>query len=185
LPETTLEDLKRHLDSESESPTLLPLSADFYSKLSLFSQRLKRSAGFGASEGSVRLIAAQNRLIESMTRALLGLRISKAMQTDAVLQLLPEERYVCSAQQKFKRRFETLVAAISAGRPSTVEFAHRNESERSITVRFAKHIDELVGLDLRHYGPFEVDDVASIPAASADILISSGDAVEVFTSDEA
>jgi hypothetical protein len=44
-------------------------------------------------------------------------------------------------------------------------------------------VNELVGFDMRRYGPFEVDDVASIPAASADVLIAGGDAVEIVTRD--
>jgi DNA replication factor GINS len=102
-----------------------------------------------------------------------------------LLLLLPEERYVCLAQAKFRRRFDSFVEAVSSGQPSFIELAHRSESERSVTIRFTKHVNELVGLDLRRYGPFEPEDVASIPAASADILIAGGDAVEVYTRDEA
>lgn len=184
MAETTLEYLKRRLDSESQSEPLLPLPSDFYSSLSAYSQKLKRSAGAGASEVSVHLIAAQGRMIESMVKQLLRLRTSKAMQQGALLQLLPEERYVCSAEQKFQRRFQILVDAIASGQPSFVEFAHLTESQRNVTVRFVKHVNELVGLDMRHYGPFEAEDVASIPAASADILITGGDAIEVYTRDD-
>jgi Gins51-like protein len=184
MPETTLEYLKRRLESESRSESLLPLPSDFYSSISTYSQKLKRSAGSGASEVSVRLIAAQSGMIDSMVRQLLKLRTSKAMRQNTLLQLLPEERYVCSAEQKFQRLFQTLVEAVSGGQPSFVEYAHLTESQRSVTVRFVKHVNELVGLDLRHFGPFEADDVASIPAASADILIAGGDAVEVYTRDD-
>ncbi len=184
MAETTLEYLKRRLDSEIGSETLIPLPSDFYSTLSTYSQKLKRSAGSGGSEVTVRLIATQTRMIESMVRQLLKLRAKKATRQNALLQLLPEERYVCSAEQKFQRRFETMVEAVSSGQPSFVEFAHASESQRSITVRFVKRVNELVGLDMKHYGPFDADDVASIPAASADILIAGGDAVEVYTRDE-
>jgi len=184
MAETTLEYLKRRLDSESQSGALLPLPGDFYSGLSTYSQKLKRSASAGASEVSVRLIATQGRMIESMVKQLLRLRTRKAMQQGVLLQLLPEERYVCSAEQKFQKRFQTLVDAIASGQPSFVEFAHLAESQRNITVRFVKRVNELVGLDMRHYGPFEAEDVASIPAASAEILIAGGDAIEVYTRDD-
>lgn len=184
MAETALEYLKRRLESEVNSPDLLPLPSDFYSSISSYSQKLKRSAASGASEISTRLTATQAKLLESMVRQLLRLRMKKAMQRSAVLQLLPEERYVCSAEQKFQRRLDTLVDAVSGGQPSFVEFAHLTESRRNITVRFLKHVDELVGLDLRHYGPFEIEDVASIPAASADILIAGGEAVEIYTRDD-
>lgn len=184
MPETTLDYLRRRLDSETASSALVPLPGDFYSRLSAYSQKLKRSASSGTSEVSQRLIATQSKMIESMVRQLLKLRTSKAMQQGALLQLLPEERYVCSAEQKFQRRLQTMVEAVSGGQPSFVEFAHQSESQRNVTVRFVKHVNELVGLDTRRYGPFEVDDVASIPAASADILIAGGDAIEMYTRDD-
>jgi DNA replication factor GINS len=172
------------LDSEAQTQGLLSLPNDFYSGISAYSQKLKRSAASGASEISIRLTATQEEMLESMVRQLVKLRLRKAISQNAVLQLLPEERYVCSAEQKFQRRLDALVEAVSSGQPSFVEFAHLSESRRSITVRFLKRVDELVGLDLRRYGPFEIEDVASIPAANADILIADGDAVEIFTRDE-
>lgn len=184
MPENALEYLKRRLESESLSDALLPLPNDFYSSLAAYSQKLKRSAGSGTSEMVVRLTATQSRMIESMVGQLLKLRTQKATKQNALVQLLPEERYVCLAEQKFQRRFKTMVEAVSSGQPSFVEFAHLNESQRSVTVKFVKHVNELVGLDMRRYGPFEAEDVASIPAASADILIAGGDAVEVYTRDD-
>jgi DNA replication initiation complex subunit (GINS family) len=185
LAETMLEEVKRHLDSELESGAILPLPSDFYSRLSSYCQKLKRSSGSGNSEVAVRLIARQTSMIDSMVRQLVAVRAQKASQQDRLLQLLPEERYVCSAQQKFQRRLDTFTQAVSGGQPSFIEFAHRMESERNVTVRFTKHVNELIGLDARHYGPYETDDVASIPAASAEILVAGGDAVEIYTREEA
>jgi len=185
LAESTLEYLKRHLDLELQSTVLLPIPDDFYSKISTYSQKLKRSSGSGNSEASISLIARQANMIDSMARQLLALRTRKATDQAAFLQLLPEERYVCSAQRKFQRRFDTFLEAVSGGQPSFIEFAHRSESGRSVTVRFTKHVNEIVGLDAKRYGPFEADDVASIPSASADILVAGGDAVEVYTREEA
>jgi DNA replication factor GINS len=167
------------LDSEIQSDELQQLPSDFYSRVSQYSQKLKRSAGSGNSEVAVRLISRQAGMIESMTRQLFGLRVKKAAGS-AFLQLLPEERYVCSTQHNFQRRLDSFIEALSAGKPSFVEFAHRSESARNMIVRFVRHTNELVGADLRRYGPFEKNDVASIPAASAAILIAGGDAVEVY-----
>ena len=181
LAETTLEFVKRHLDSELQSDELHQLPADFYQRVSQYCQKLKRSAGSGNSEASIRLIARQTEMIGSMARQLLELRATKARTEVSFLQLLPEERYVCSAQQGFRRRFDAFVEALSLGKPSFVELAHRAEATRNMTVRFVKGTGELVGTDLRRYGPFQENDVASIPAANAAILISGGDAIEVYT----
>jgi len=180
LTETTLEFVRRHLDSEAQSEGLHQLPGDFYSRISQYTQRLRRSSGSGNSDVSVRLIARQTEMIESMTRQLLRLRARKAAVGNAFLQLLPEERYVCLSQLNFERRFDVFIEALSAGRPAYVEFTHRSESSRSMTIRFVRRTKELVGADLKRYGPFEENDVASLPAASAAILIEGGDAVEVY-----
>ncbi|QQG48358.1 MAG: DNA replication complex GINS family protein [archaeon] len=185
MAEQVLEYLKRQLDSELQSSHLVPLPSDFYSKISSYSQKLKRSAGGGASDAAVRLIGIQAGMLESMAKELLEARIRKAVLQKQYLQLLPEERYVASARQKFESRFKGFVEAVSKGQPSFIDMAHRNEVGRSVTVRFTKQVSELVGLDLKRYGPFEVDDVASIPAANAGILVANGDAVEISTRDEA
>lgn len=180
MAETTLEFVKRHLDSEAQSDELHQLPSDFYSRVSKYSQKLRRSAGSENSEAAVRLISRQTEMIGSMIRQLFGLRVKKAAARNAFFQLLPEEKYVCSIQQNFQGRFDAFIEAVSVGKPSFIEFANRSESARNMTVRFVKHTNELVGADLRRYGPFEQNDVASIPAANAAILIASGDAVETY-----
>ncbi len=184
MAETILEFVKRHLDDEVQSEVLHPLPADFYSRVSQYSQKLRRSMSSGNSEATNRLVARQTEMIESMTRELFNRRVEKASRGNAYLQLLPEERYVCSTRQRFQKRFDAFIEALSTGQPSFIEFAHRRESARNTTVRFTKRINELIGTDLRRYGPFEVDDLASIPASNADILIAGGDAVEVYSREE-
>ncbi len=181
---TMLEVLKRALDSEEDTAGLQKLPHDFYSKISTYTQRIRRSTGSNASEVANRLIARQVDMIDSMTWELLTVRTEKAIQKHLSFELLPEERYVCSLQEKFAKRLAAFVEAVSAGKPSFIEFAQKSETERSVIVKFIKHVDELVGLDLRHYGPFEVEDIASLPAVNAEILIVGGNAVEVRTRDE-
>ena len=119
-----------------------------------------------------------------MVVELLTMRAGKAIDQNAMSQLLPEERYVCDAQLRFRRRFDSFVESIASGRPSFIEFAQRTESQRTVTLRFTKHVNELVGMDMHRYGPYEPDDVASIPASSANVLISRGDAIEIHTREE-
>jgi DNA replication factor GINS len=183
--DTALESLKKQLDAEIESPTLVALPRDFYSKLATYSQKLKRSGGPGSSDLVLRLVAVQAAMIQSMSRDLLASRAAKVKEQRAFLQLLPEERYVFTAQRRFDRRFDAFVEALALGEPSFIDHAKKSESERSVTVKFTKHVDEVVGADLKRYGPFESEDVASLPAANADILIAGGDAMEILTREDA
>lgn len=178
MDDPVLERIRQQLDLETRSPSLLPIPNGFYSKLATYCQRLRRSAGSGSSDVTLRLVDVQTKLIERMSRDLITLRTDKA-KTEGPLQLLPEERYVSSVAQEYHVRLEAFVDALCTGQPSFIQYANRRESGRSVVVRFTKRVDELIGLDLRRYGPFETDDVASIPAANADILVAGGDAVEI------
>ena len=53
------------------------------------------------------------------------------------------------------------------------------EQKSSKRVRFLEEVQQFVGEELEQYGPFHPRDLAAIPPNLADILISSGKAVEV------
>lgn len=174
-----MEQIRQQLESETRSGALLTLPNDFYARLADYCQKLRRSVSSGRSEVESRLVAVQVTFIEQMARDLVRTRIEKACSRGELLQLLPEERHVASSRQEFQARLDAFVQAMSEGRPSLIRYAAKRESERSVVVRFTAHVDELIGLDLRRYGPFEVDDVASIPASSAGLLIAGGEAVQI------
>lgn len=118
-----------------------------------------------------------------MVMRLVSLRVRKSLSHKCLPQMLPEERYVCSVEEDFQRRLNTLVGAVSSGQSSFIEFAQRREMGRNVTIRFVKSVTEVVGPDLRRYGPFRPNDLASIPAANADILMANDEAVLVHTRD--
>ena len=179
MAEPTLEVLKKCLDAEGQSERLLRLPDDFYVTVATYAQLLKRTSSSSGSDLTNRLIAKQSELLGSMVRDLVRVRMVKASSQKAVSQLLPEERYVCSMEKNYSRNLDSFIAAVGSGQPSTVEAQRKSELARSTTVRFLKHVDELVGLDLRKYGPYEAEDLALIPAANADLLVANGEAVEV------
>ena len=180
MAEPTLESLKRYLDAEARSERLLQLPGEFYVSVATYAQLLKRTSNSGGSELANRLISKQSEMLEAMVRNLMQARASKAVSQKAVSQLLPEERYICSMEDSFARHMDAFIDAVASGQPSAVELARKSELARRTTVRFLKHVDELVGLDLRKYGPFEPEDLALIPAANADLLVANGEAVEVM-----
>jgi DNA replication factor GINS len=48
-----------------------------------------------------------------------------------------------------------------------------------MVVRLLKEIPEIVGADMKTYGPFKPEDVATVPKENAKTLIKQGLAVEV------
>lgn len=58
-------------------------------------------------------------------------------------------------------------------------FDSKLEQKSSKRVRFLEEVQQFVGEELEQYGPFSPNDLAAIPPNLADILISSGKAIEV------
>jgi len=52
-------------------------------------------------------------------------------------------------------------------------------AHKRLTIRFIKSIPAIMGADLKSYGPFKAEDVATLPALNAQILIKQGLAVAV------
>jgi len=182
MVEPLLEYLNRHLVLEEESPDILPLPADFYSRIATYTKNLRRASGSGNSEVTNRLISRQFEIIRGIVRRLAALRAQKALARKSS-QLLAEERHVFLVREEFERRFDEFVEAVTSGQSAYLELAHRKELSRSVTVRFLKPVAELIGSDLRRYGPFKPNDLASVPAANANILVANGEALVVYTRD--
>ncbi|MDX1596919.1 MAG: hypothetical protein R3327_08290, partial [Nitrosopumilaceae archaeon] len=58
------------------------------------------------------------------------------------------------------------------GRSQLLESISYNHKTKTVVVRFLKDMDELVGVDLQKYGPFQPEDIATIPYENAQALIS-------------
>ena len=84
---------------------------------------------------------------------------------------------------EFERMRSKFVKAMVNGQQSVFTDLQKSQMQKKVTVRFQKPLGEVVGFDLNRYGPFRVHDVAEIPAANAEVLISNGDATVVYTKD--
>ncbi len=183
MPESMVEQLERYLETEDRAEKLTPLSSDTYSKVAAYMQNLRRTASSNNSDVTNRLINKQVEILDGMVRRMLSVRLGKAIVQSATQQLLPEERYVCSVETEFQRRKEAFLDAVTNGQPSFVGMAYRNEMGRSVTVRFLKPVPEIVGFDLRRYGPYKPQDLAVIPSANVDVLVANGEATVIYTTD--
>lgn len=181
LPETIMEQLERYVEIEEQGEKLTPLSNDVYSRVAAYMQNLRRTASSNNSDVTNRLISKQVEMIDGTIRRLLNIRVQKAIAQSATQQLLPEERYVCSVAIEFQQRKEAFLEAVINGQPSFVGMAYRNEMGKSVTVRFLKPVTEIVGFDLRRYGPYKPQDIAVVPSANVDVLVANGEAVVIYS----
>jgi DNA replication initiation complex subunit (GINS family) len=183
LDDQTIVVLKQLLEAEEQSESLVKLPGDIYSDVATYMQKLRKSADMNTDDPLSRLIRKQLWLIEGMSRQLLNRRFSKAIARNEVVGLLPEEKYVCGFYVEFERMRDKFVKAVVNGQPSLFAVLQANQMRKMITVRFRKPLGEVMGFDLKRYGPFKVHDVAQIPAGNAEALISNAEAVVVYTRD--
>ena len=191
---STVEDLNQILESEEASDGLASLPADTYVRLATYAQKLRLTGGSGNDDVSGRLARKQLWLIEVMTKRLLEARLAKVQKEEAASgagqsqratkDLLPEERYVSHALDSLARKEERFVRAVADGQPSYFGLVQRKETRRMSTVRISKRMGEIIGADLKRYGPFEVNDVVRLPAANAQAMYSNGQAAPVSTEED-
>ncbi len=70
----------------------------------------------------------------------------------------------------------SLVKSVLNGRSLGAEVA---ETKKKRVLRFLKEVPAIIGVDMKPYGPFKPEDVASVPAENAKVLVKQGLAVEV------
>ncbi|MEM2638612.1 MAG: hypothetical protein QW113_01175, partial [Candidatus Bathyarchaeia archaeon] len=56
---------------------------------------------------------------------------------------------------------------------------NRRETKGFLTVCIVKEIPQIVGVDMKIYGPFKPEDIATLPEENARALIKQGAAIEI------
>jgi len=128
-----------------------------------------------------RLLVRESENVRKMVKDLVLLRHEKIMNLASSGEATPiegfteeEEKLVREVAPSFES-FQTLFKEIVSGRLSSSTL----DKPRKRVLRFLKDTPSLIGSDLKIYGPFQPQDVASVPAENAKILVKQGVAVEV------
>lgn len=133
---------------------------------------------------------------EHMLKELLGLRYRKIIKTVTKSQKLPtnlltmEEAKMGETFTDFTKAYQEFSESLMQGQMAeSVKFAAKVETKPEVaqtqkrsTIRFLKNIPAIMGADMKSYGPFVAEDVASLPPQNAQILVKQGLAVTVEVS---
>ena len=75
--------------------------------------------------------------------------------------------------------YKQFLKDILRGRVSQIE---KEEKPKKLQlVRFLKEIPAIVGADMKTYGPFKPEDIATLPSENARVLIKRAAAIEIET----
>ena len=174
----TLKDVYKMLEKEIETPTLQSLEPDTFQKIAEALGSLKGHAYEGV-EAKVR-----DKMVEMLATSsclMIETRQSKMSSGDEPLdysKLTDEEKYILDSKRESNKRIDEVIAALVKGRPKVLESISARMRSKQIVVRFLKPIEAFVGIDMNKYGPYEQEDVATLPFENARSIIDGGGAIE-------
>ncbi|HKZ61042.1 MAG TPA: hypothetical protein VJZ68_01320 [Nitrososphaera sp.] len=174
-----LKDVFKLLKKEIETPSLQAIEPDIFQKLAAALGNLK-GQGYEGIEAKVRDRMAE--LLASSARLLIDARQTKIRSGNEPLdysKLTDEEKYVLDGKRESEGRISEVVAATVKGRPKVLESISARMRSKQIVVRFLKPTEAFIGVDMSKYGPFQQEDVASLPYENARSIIEGSGAVEV------
>ncbi len=198
---------KREIDNSS----LSCLPRDFYIKLAVYLKRIKEENLLDNKSVKTNLLGHEKQNVFRMLEELLDIRYKKMVKTITDTQKLPSdlltveeakmsENFIAftGAYRKFTQDLlqshvqiqekpiadQFQITAESPAQapvpPIIVKVINEPVRKREI-LRFVKNIPGIIGSDMKTYGPFVAQDLASLPLENAKMLVKQGLAVLVET----
>jgi DNA replication factor GINS len=175
-----LKDVYKMLKKEIETPALQTIELDTFQKIAEALGDLKGQA-YEGMEAKVRDKMAE--MFASSSRLLIETRQAKICLSEEPIdysKLTYEEKYILDGRRELNRRVDKVIYAIVNGRLKALESISSKIRSKQIVVRFLKPMEAFVGIDMNKYGPFQQEDVASLPFENAHSIIDGGGAIEVY-----
>jgi DNA replication factor GINS len=185
---------------EIDDPTLGPLPQDFYLKIAEYLRRIKEEDKvLDKKSVKMNLLLHESTNVERMLGELLEIRYRKLIKTVTRNQKVPselltvEEVRMCEAFADFAKTYQKFsddlmqgqIILIAESDKAPIRVVTKTETAsvpKRSTIRFLKSIPAIMGADMKSYGPFIAEDVASLPPQNAQILVKQGLAVLIEVS---
>jgi DNA replication initiation complex subunit (GINS family) len=169
---------------EIENPELGSLPSDFYARVADYLRRIKdEHRMLDQKTVKTSLLERESVNAQQLARELLWTRYRKIVKRIVDGQKVPaesltaEEAKLCSGVVPFADAFNKFAANLLQGQAAKVEV--ETVAHTRVTLRFLKAVPSIIGADMKTYGPFLVEDVASVPVENARILVKQGLAKKV------
>ena len=177
--DVAIKDVYSLLKKEIEVPALQAIDHDIYQRIAASLGNLK-GQGFEGVEAKMRDRMVE--LLSSSAELLIRVRQRKVRAGNEPLdysKLTDEEKYVLDGQAESASRMEQVVSAATKGRSKVLEAIAAKIRSKQVLVRFVKPMEQFIGVDMGKYGPFQQEDVATLPLENARSFIETGIAVQV------
>ena len=186
---------------ENEEASLGGLPPDFYGKIAEYMRRIKEDNELDQKTIKTNLLEHEAQNVELMLTEILELRYKKIIKIITKNQKIPlelltvEEGKMAGKFATFSAEYQKFKEDLKQGQlatPSPIKVTIETDNkltatqtaptQKRLTIRFTKNIPAIMGADMKSYGPFNAEDVASLPTLNAQILVKQRLAVLVEVS---
>ena len=188
---------------EIEERSLGGLPPDFYARIADYLRHINdENRLLDKKSVKINLLDQEEKNVMLMLEDLLWTRYRKLVKTITQSQKLPsalltvEENKMCEsfivfsdAYKKFTNDLIQGKTVKAAGASADFKVDSKIESKvetlvnrKRVALRFVKNIPTIIGADMKTYGPFVAEDVASLPVENAKMLVKQGLAVSIEVS---
>ncbi len=171
---------------EKENAELQRLSKDFYDRVADYVGQIRREGRMlDQKSAKARLISQELANVKRLMEELVKLRFQKIIDRAASAESLEKEALTSEEERLFLElsptfeNFQSLLKDFLRGKTSEIE--KKTLPQKRVLLRFLQEIPAVVGADLKVYGPFSAEDVATLPVENAKVLVKHGVAVEIET----
>ena len=172
---------------EKENTEIQPLPRGFYADLAEYLRKIreeKRMLDERTMKG--RLLLGEEENVKRMAEELVQTRYEKLMlkvskgEIVSTTALAEEEESLYRDAASQADNYQAFTKKLLQGR-LTKEPKAKAKPASLMVVRILQEIPEIIGADMKTYGPFKPEDIASLPKENARTLIKQGAAMEVET----
>jgi len=168
---------------EKESMEIQKLPRNFYARLADYVKKIREEGRMlDEKTTKAKLMKRELRNVRSMVEELVRLRYEKALEKAVAGEAVPRE-ILAEGEEKLHGQifpladsYQAFLKDVLQGRVSGLE---KEEKPKKMLVRFVQEIPAIIGPDMKTYGPFNPEDIVTLPTENARILIKQGVAVEV------
>ena len=163
---------------ELENLDLGRLPPDFYSRIADYLRRIKEeSRMLDKKTVKASLLKNEMRNVKRMLRELIRIRYKKLIRKitnneKVSLDILTvEEQKIYSEASPLTETYQSFAENLLRGNVLKMDVGR---GHKRAVLRFLKEVPAIIGADMKTYGPFKVEDVASLPVENAKILAKQG-----------
>ncbi len=157
-------------EKEQKDEILQRLEENFYIEAKKFLENLVIDENESETV-LVKLVKKEHHNVSFMLNDLMNIRLDKILRSIRIGKE-PSRDKLTQEEKILYDRFKNDLLHLFGEKPLSPELKEIEEKEEPfILIRFLKHLPAIVGSDMKIYGPFEVEDIATLPKENAKALI--------------